>query len=399
MTPRGWLAVLVLMVSRPALGGVLDDGAKPDPRIEKAASDWKKRRDRISVVRYRVSGTHVYAKGMATGLADGAAGAVVPPTDLTVPLKRSLLLDFKGNRHRLETEDPEYLPETGDLWVEGQTTTFDGETFQSSRRQQKAIRGTPYVAPGAVPVDVGIATGNLAGRADFDHRWWPVFLGHGVIPVPYADHQTLRAGKLQCEPDLSMLEVYGEGVHGGRTCLIVRTRRPNLTGATPPNVGFREYWLDPAHESAVVRMTEYAGTTGTVYSDMTISHQPTSAGHLPSGWVFTLGGGDRPTRFIERFKVDGIDIDPPVEPADFTIAVRPGMLVARTAVGSSPGGEQDNRSLFRVSPSGVWEPVSFAGSVEVRATNGWPWLIGGILAFVAVAAAGIFWRRRRVARS
>src|SRR5262249_45300141 len=126
--------------------------------------------------------------------------------------------------------------------------------------------------------DLSIISGDFR-MARIDPGKFPMFYGHGV--VPYAGSDRIYTGHLSFKPDMKGLVVRGQADHGGRPCVVLRTRRQ----ANSKN--YDELWIDVARDSAVVRharMIDDAPIT-----DLWIWYRKTDHGWLPDRWEQTIG--------------------------------------------------------------------------------------------------------------
>ena len=382
------LAMLAAAGFLAACGAAGAEDPKLDPRVAKVLADWKKRQERIKTVRYRVEGVLVRPKGSLTGIIH--ATSETPAEDTETPIKRTLLLDFTTNRFRFERDEQDLDLISGGISTTDTDSAFDGKELQNVflKRQQLPRR------PDNPLPDGGISTGNLKGGA-FEPRFYPLFFGHGVVPVAEVDQ--LYPGHLRIEPDAGLLYFYGEAIHAGRRCLVFRTHPLSVE-----MVGFWEYWVDPDRDSALVRFVSYSGESPD--QDTAIDYQATPGGWLAKNWVFTVFTGPekkRRTVFYERMEVKEATVDPTVTDANFRIDFKPGMLVVK-AVRPEPSAADPyatgsaQTQFYRIDPAGRWNEVTFVGGVEASTWGARLLWWAAPIALAAIAVGGVlYWRMRR----
>src|SRR5437899_1453584 len=88
------------------------NGQENDPRLTKVLDDWRARFERIKAVRYHIEGKQIRPKGSMFD-SKGKPSPDFPPRDIECQVLRDFLLDFAGNRHRLEIDEERYLPDSG----------------------------------------------------------------------------------------------------------------------------------------------------------------------------------------------------------------------------------------------------------------------------------------------
>ncbi len=313
-----WTCVLFLAAAN--LGGGLATAQAPDPRLEKVFADWRQRRERIASVRYSVRGKHVIPKGSLTALVGGKSD--VPPQDVTCNIQRTLSLDFGKGRHRLEVNDQEYDQQTGKFSASVWTMMFDGVVLKGIT--PRAVPAGDGGSSRGSAADVRVYTGDLQPAA-FEAIHWPLFVGHGIV---VANRDELIPGKwLNVRPDINLFVVHGQGVHAGRSCLVLRTQPRGQSTA------FEEFWVDTARNSAIVRQVQYS--RGRAFTDMDCSYEQTPHGWLVAGWTFTLRDvNDGKTVFTERIRVEERAVNPVLTDADFQAEESPGLLVRETKLGA-----------------------------------------------------------------
>jgi hypothetical protein len=271
-----WLGLIVAsVVSLTSAGGVAGQEEDP-PAIKAILRDWKKRQDRVKTVRYRVEGTLTFSKeAVAIENSSPRRKAKWPKLELrAVALQQRffLLLDFTTNRHRVEHDSERWLISTGEILrkvkkevFNGEVSKFFGYTVSKEGKKENTNPDTP---------DLTILSGCQV-QARIDKNYAPVLAGHGIIAI--SDNEEFLPGKLKTMPDMSVLTVHGRGVYEGRSCVILRTHPYKGT-----RTHFREFWIDPARDSALVRIIDYSDKFPV--RERTIVYEPTPGGWLTSSW-------------------------------------------------------------------------------------------------------------------
>jgi hypothetical protein len=123
---------------------------------------------------------------------------------------------------------------------------------------------------------------------------------------------------------------------------------------------------------------------------------------MPESWTSVVYLDDRPgkAQFVQRIRVEEMEVNPPVSDADFKVEIRPGMKVRQfTYTGSGPLNEDDVMSSkeFRVGSDGAWNEI--VNGVEQPPSRPWWWWAAGLLIPAVGLVAWLVWRvRRRRAR-
>jgi hypothetical protein len=364
-----------------------------DPVVERVLADWQKRQKRVQRVRYVVTGQSIIPKG---SLDDPITGLPLnppePAQDVAQPQKSDLLLDFEGQRFRLELSEQVYYQSKKQLVPRAKITVFDGKSL--STLCPREANATDFASEPSMP-DICILKGSSPTqdirplRSVNAYYLSPLFLAHGIVA------QLTDQPAFGRTPDPEDLVVHGRGVYAGRACLVLRTLPiKTMAGAT-----FEEYWIDTAKESAVLRQASYL--EGVLTVDLAITYQETSYGSLPLTWVgITRKAPDKIVN-VTRLRVQELSADPPLTNADFEVEARPGMNILEDTldvpgkVDNAPGFE---RTYYHVGEDGRWNPV--VGGVVGKL----PWWRWYYLAVPALAAGVglVLWRllrRRRQART
>ncbi|MCI0461267.1 MAG: hypothetical protein L0Z62_30335 [Gemmataceae bacterium] len=389
-SPRGLVWVLIPLFLVP----VSVIGQERDPQIQKILDDWKKRQQRPKPIRYRFEGTLTFPKEALT-FDKRSINPKAPPVEKDAIMidKGMLLLDFSSGRYRLEREADGYNLLRG-VDRQSSTTTFDGQKVWTTSR---LFEGGKEVKKPDQP-DVAI----LSGKMDWtpmDLKLLPLFAAHGIVVIGEKDQ--ILPGKWQFEPDTTLLSVHGRGAYDNRTCLLLRTH-PLASGEA---AYFKEFWVDPARESALVRIVDYLGRHPT--TELNIQYQRTKDGWLTKGWNGTrrrwsTGFKTSTPVYYTRFQVTEIILGPTVDEKDFQLEIKPGMLVRQIERKGPPlpphlrkEGKSIRRegNLYRAGDDLTLREVVFEGGVERYRWNPvWPWVLA-VLGVLGIG--GLFWWRRR----
>jgi hypothetical protein len=317
----GLLCACLALASGPLPPGRAQN--KPlDQRIIKVLSDWEKRKNNATSVRYVLHGELVIPKGCNT---DDFGNPLVPATpghDISRPCNTIFLFDFSTGRFRIESSRQSYSSRTEQSYPIVSHACFNGSVVRVENPRE--ANTSSVHSPGPNDPDVAIFTGNLAGFR-FEPENHPLFFAHGIVPTA---EQQIIAGRFKEKLNAGYLHIHGTGMHAGRPCLILRTETLQLADST-----FDEFWIDGSRESAVVRSTSFAGNKPS--TDTVIEYGKTPKGWLPKNWTFTsfLRGK---THRVWRMKVDELTLEPSFGDADFDIEIRPGMRVREVHFPDSP---------------------------------------------------------------
>jgi hypothetical protein len=110
-------------------------------------TEWDKRRERIGSVRYEVTGETIIPAGSTLDPdTNEPYNRPKPAREQKVKSKLTLLLDFQGNRHRLETDCESfngYEPPDGKVYREVDASLFDDVSLMSKNywdKKREAVR-------------------------------------------------------------------------------------------------------------------------------------------------------------------------------------------------------------------------------------------------------------------
>jgi hypothetical protein len=375
----------LLLLSLPAM---LVGQEEIDPRLQQVLADWKERRT-YPPVQYDVEGKCLTTKEAIEAVNNSMKRKVsYNVKDFGSKWNVRLLIDVKGQRHRIE-EEKEYINVSdGKVTCKARIGAFDGSMLTA--RDREVVEGKE-VKPHADTPDVAVVTGNMSASG-FTMQLAPLFASHGVVRFP--PQYEIFPGKLDLDPDTSLITVHGTDVFEGRRCLLLRSY-PRAGD------GFEEFWIDTERSSALARWISYG--SGLPNREMNIHYHKYEGYWLVSGWTFENRAwfpdkAQARTSGVERFNVIKTTIERNVDESRFRLSIEPGMLVVR--VHNDPNknpvkkAEAGKREYYRVEPSGRESGVYFEKGVELRQ---WDAIDIGLAAsaLVLLAAGVLVWLWRK----
>ncbi|HET6572017.1 MAG TPA: hypothetical protein VFG68_00315 [Fimbriiglobus sp.] len=350
--------------------------------VERLLADLKKRHAQAQNVRYTLTGVREVKRSQ-----DKPAG---PERSKPQAIRAMLTIDLANKKYRLESNEQIFSEADGKVIRRVGTHAYDGKAEQHFLpRDQNAM------APN--DPDLILATGPLGG-GEVDARYHPVFAAHGVLPTV---NKALMPDQLPVDHDPDEFVPRGEVAYAGRRCTVFRTEPLNtVPGLTD------ELWTDPARDSAVLRKVLYSGKSPTCRLD--VEFQGTPHGWLPKSWTVTWAFGGKVDK-IERLTVTNIEFDLPLHADDFTLPVRPGMIILADQYPSPGTGlnpAYPAHAKYQVDESGRWVELekkgftTFGGQVTDEgvqlpsgSTRRWWWIAGGSVLVIGLGAL-IVWRYR-----
>lgn len=385
---RTCLIVAVILVMPMSSGLALGADAR-----EQTLKDWQNRLKRVRSVRYDLRGTEE-SKNNAVHLADSVKEAaqwglkVIIPPDAKTPINVTVLIDLAKERFRIEESTLIFSQSQKRLIPRVRTVAYDRKALQTLVPRDMNERGRD-------DPDIGLSEGDLHQQT-LEAYLWPVFAAHGMVPTV---NGTLRPDRLPVHHELEEFELRGTIEHLGRSCVILRTEPINAHPSLAD-----EFWVDPAREGAIARHVYFGGKNPWIRIET--NHQETMHGWLPKSWTCTWTPGGLVAK-IQRLTVESIEYDPRVSAGDFTLPIKPGMIVethSYPALGSGLDPTKPSTATFRVDPSGEWAELHSKGFTTTegvqlpykRPRKAWWWIAGLITgAALMLAGAAWLWRRRR----
>ena len=370
----------------------IDPSGENDVVMQSVVDRFERRFTRMATVRYKLSGTRFWpARAQSEtdeySLRSGGGHAQVPAHDTRESLTRSILLDFSGNRHRIEWDHPEISPVPPHIFRIRCLHVCDGSTVYSRIFENS----DPGLRPDSAKKhpDLMIQRGEVPPGV-FDFAFLPLLIGHGIVNTGSA---RVRPGSLRSRIDAQELSHQGIGDYDGRECLIVGTAGD--AGMT------QQLWIDMERDAAVVRVV--IRPTKPV-SEIDLTYQETPDGWLVAGWTrrsFDITSGE--LRREEIVVVDEVIPRPLTLDQDFRIEVEPGMYVEQQSYHTTGLGElvQENEYLLINSdaPPSELNHNLFPRNQLASTQGGTSWrLLLGINAGVLLVVCSVVlygrWRRR-----
>jgi hypothetical protein len=294
--------------------------------------DWQDRRKRARSVRYEIVGEVTSLKGCFSTIFKGAPGVSdiirhlgdVPPRDITNPWAISFTADFSRGKVRIDRRehllvwDNKEFEKTG-FRLNVTANIFDGNAAKTLRKDPD---GSGRDEAGMVMPD---ASSRLVlqetAAADTIYvrvQELPILLGHGYIPTA----PNVSLSSLFRSDTFSDLIPAGTAAIGDIECTVLRSKPTSGKSAV-----FREYWVDPSRDSAIVRSRTISQDC--LLDTVDIHYEKTALGWLPQSWVcyeyLAKTKGDISQRF--QFTVKNRVLEPELDSQTFDVPLVPGMLV------------------------------------------------------------------------
>jgi hypothetical protein len=375
-TVAGWLTLL-LLVSSATLWGAGDPSR--DPTLDRILEDWRTRQNEIKVLRYEVVGTRTWVQGSIDDHESPDTSTPNPEQDITGRSNVSALLWPQANRFRLEHKVQGYSS--------FHRTLFDQRFISGGNEESVWTRTLEDNWPGYADTgrarnhaDLFTVTGHPdvmppVGGSPFGDRI--LFYGFGLV---HAGGALTRATRLIPEVDASVFSFRGWQEHQGRRVAVVRER-------------ITDFWVNLEKQSAIERVV------GTLPRDQhpqliaEINWRETAVGWLPSDWEVRMFVMGRLTSILNAVVVE-IDTNPPTDPALFSFAPEPGMVVDEQKwLPDGAGGVSVQKTLYRV---GAWGRIIKLDEnfYPLWRTKIWQWLLLGMIGLGPVLYFWL-WRRGR----
>lgn len=366
-----WAVLLIGAVGTTAAQPKADSAA-----LSQVLDGWKSRQSKFKTARYAVSGTVEY-------VAD-------KPGDLR-PLRLVLVLDLENSRFRLDYEDEGIRK--GKFVRLSNIRTYDGKETRIGQPRDLAQKNKGF--------DLIIAKNapDGSGRQQVPDTPWPLLYAHGIVPTL---SNPVYVQNLRRDPIAEEFVGLGRRSLRGRPHDVFRTEPQASTSA-----GRDEFWVDLSRDAAISQHVQYAG--GEPQQRLEIEWRQTDTGWWPERWTCTITPGGKTTDRILKCRVESLELDGPVSPADFTIPAEPGMdWVEQVTFPPSGQGLDKNRLAYRkyrITESGEWvetDAVGFATQdgiqlpPEATTRPGWHYAVAGIGVIVILIFCYRAFRRRRL---
>jgi hypothetical protein len=337
--------------------------------------DLETRRSALRSVKYVVEGTVLAPKGcysafdpIATGIAP--SDGPIPSEDYSWPMAWTLYLDFQQNRVRKEEHSEMFSAGDRFFYPVFEVCLADGGRVQryTPRDANTSDRWAPY------EFDPDLSEHRESFFGFFEFADEPLLWAHGRTGGQGRPRTDLRGTIREA---IQSLEVRGRAEIDGIECIVLRTSPAARQG------DYSEFWLAPALDSALLRMSLIASGKELNRSD--IEYRQAHGGWYPSGWTSIYLHGDGSIMRSQDVRVVEFTPDPPLADVQFRIEPTPGMVVYDEA--------RDARYL--VGEDGAWTDVKVIIALSEEAARIRPWIIGAAV-FVAVAGAFVAgWAYRR----
>jgi hypothetical protein len=319
--PAFWLSAVLFVMLLPLARA---RSADVPEQVKKIVGDWQVRQERTRNVRYLLQGEAVIPKGKIQGpLLTDKRG--LPERDVVCPKGRTVILDLENNRISKDMNNWLFDVRRGEIFPVHRIEKFDGN---QTKVFMPADSNGDHINRGEWKPEAWLGTkekgGEKGGAAvHFEPDDLPMFLAHGLVrtgPDRLVGAMSTPSS-LRRPIDGTPLSIRGQGVVKGRTCTILRT----ATGTFE-----EEYWVYPDWDSAVLCYMIYA--KGKIYETTTIDYRQTDHGWLPERWMLTHSNERIPgaPAWLEQsvnWQVKECVVNADLEPQDFDIATKPGMIV------------------------------------------------------------------------
>jgi hypothetical protein len=301
---RGLVVSAGLTLSACAIGAAQEPAGKAKPKEAPATIDNAFLRDRMKAweekihsARFYFTENEVVTKGYEssrmteTGVKDKEAP--IPDKDTNVERKCEVFID--GSRLRYAFEGPAWSQTQAGYASRKYLSVFDGDVGQF------------YWPPSADIPNAVI----LKAKKNQD-----------------TDNYHIRPIVLKLRPGL-FLEFHGAerfqpskntAVFEGRTCIVFDNSEAPLGGLV------ESLWLDPALDYAVVRYTAGSLRQPDLQIDIHYKADP-AVGPLPSDWTIVSRNLEPPSQKVSKCTVTKVDINQPIDIAEFRIQYAPGTWV------------------------------------------------------------------------
>lgn len=327
---------------------VAQPAATDDELLDRIIADWRARQAAVSKIRYRARGE------------DGMQSRF--------PKEVTWTLDFRNNRMRKESDEFVSQGDVRELSRQVMTYLFDGTKYQTFYGRERNTSDL-YKPPPAL-ADLNWHTGD--GFIVWQDL--PVFLAHGSIPTNEVSPEPSRLDVPLKKDDFV---VGGRGKFQGRDCVVLKSPKIGDIG--------REYWVDLARQSAVLRHIILFHNRPLFGID--VAYVETKAGWLPARWTNTrYEPADNAVLLVEEMSNVTVELNPTFGSEEFHMKPTPGMRV----------NFEEKKGLYLMQPDGTFELLDTNAPTAVAGD----WTIYYILALVAlviciVCAAAYVIRKRR----
>lgn len=368
------------MASGALLAFLLSNGVSLAQEVRKEfqniIADFKLRQDRARTIRYGLRGQGLIAKGRYSGeisLPPEKKRQVVPEKDFVYEKALTWTLDFENNKLRKEFKEQVFHLDVGDFVPSYGIYIFDGNTTQ--RYLPRESNSNKAYSPSQLSPELGLVkNGNTI---EYSFADGPVYWALGIMITTSELTGARGPENLRLPFNSRNFRFQGKRITENKECVVLRTVSPK----NRPN-DYDEFWIDPAQESAVLRMDAYLG--GKLYSRVDVQYR--EQGDYPQSWTVANYNGKPHVETTDNLRVVELAVNPAIDPSEFEIPLRPGMIVRRA---DAKGSLEDNYNMvdYRVDSDG--KTLVPLGDGQGR-NPWWPrrvllWGIPILVALVAIA--------------
>jgi hypothetical protein len=347
--------------------------------LKKISRAWKDRQDRLRTGRFSWTVEETIPKGFLSTFLAGRPGArqrleamgiapgeVVPPEDVTFQVRSSVTLD--GLKIRYEREGRQWSGKKRTYVPQPYVAVFDGKVGKSLY-----ANGSPSTP-------------------------WPQASTHPSYPSTPTDviplFMTFRPGVPGLRDfDIGRFHLTGQQRDmGGGTVLELEQRSRNSVGRV---------CVDPSRDFVIRSVDDVVADV--LVRKIVIEYRFESGMHIPAQWSFDAYNSDGSLQSSLRAKLLHAEINPPIQPAEFTVEFKPGSRVTELV-------DRKGRQDYLIKENGAKRKImaSDVGASYEELMNSEPgrarqgdragsssWRIALSVVLAALAGSLFLWRMRR----
>ncbi|MCX7700927.1 MAG: hypothetical protein N2039_08625 [Gemmataceae bacterium] len=260
---------------------------------------WTLRQKAIQTAIYRIEGEQTLY------IVEGSDGIRSRKGETRRRHEATLTIDFVHSRYRHESYEQQISPLRPRF---RSVSAYDGQVARAYSTRD------PHPGPKLPPPryagedEFYIFLGNQRNGA-FSFPEVFLFLGHGFISTP--EHPIIPGSFHKHRPDADYFIYHGPRIYRGRNCHVIRTVPIRMTNTT-----FKEYWVDPAQDCAMVRWVMYLNDK--IDGDVEITYKKHGNHWLVSAWAHTTYSLSE-IDGVEKGRVLDIQINPSVPDSQFYV--------------------------------------------------------------------------------
>lgn len=346
----------------------------PQQIVAQILDDWQARQKKVHSIRYKLSGTWFHPKGKFNGgyaspselklLA--AKGGHVPPKDIYLPHQVDVLLELDRNWARKELQWHVMHRGLAEFVPHRTTHLFNGK--MNKTYEPRESNTSNVYTPSPEQPDLLISEGGGGSPVFFQVEDYPIGWACGSVYF-----RGMVPGSLRSPNKSDDIRFHGFGTIEKSECVILRT-----SISDPVTQVWREFWVDRARDSAILRCIGYF--EGRLDFQIDAKYRIQDGLQLPSSWRCTYYESDSIYQEFD-LRADEIVINPSVEESDFDVPLKPGMVVTYPATGLSGVVAQDGQTLLPLSHLGnnqrpsMWRRVALVTLVVLAIAGGAFWLV------------------------